>query len=332
MTINSAVIGTGIGEKHIEAIDNYKDFKVKVICEMNKKKIPQLKKKYKNKIILSNENEIFRDKSIQLISLASFDEDHFRQIKKCIKYKKYFIVEKPICLTLNQLNVISNLLKKNDVKLFSNLVLRVNSLFKNIKTKTNKKEVFYIEADYLWGRRHKLTGWRSKTPNYSLTLGAGIHMIDLIMWFLNSKPIYVTAHGNKKITKNSSFKKYSLIVYIFEFPNDIIVKISANAAGIYEHFHQLKIYEKNKTIDHTFNSKTNMIYQDRNKIKKKIINGDYPDKINRKKLIRNYLDYILNKKTRLILENREQLDLMTACLYADKSLKLKKKIKIKYLK
>tara|TARA_Y100000389_G_C17469590_1_gene529100 strand:+ start:1092 stop:2090 length:999 start_codon:yes stop_codon:yes gene_type:complete len=332
MTINSAVIGTGIGEKHIEAIDNYKDFKVKIICEINKKKIPFLKKKYKDKIILSDENEIFRDKSIKLISIASYDEDHFRQIKKCIKYKKYFVVEKPICLTLNQLNKIGDLIKKNKIKLFSNLVLRVNSLFKNIKKKIKKKEVFYIEADYLWGRRHKLLGWRSKTSNYSLTLGAGIHMIDLIMWFLNSKPISVTAHGNKKITKNTLFNKHSLIIYIFEFPNDITVKISANAAGIYEHFHQLKIFEKNKTIDHSFNSKTNMFYRTEKKIKKKIIEGNYPDKINRKKLIRNYLDYILNKKTKLILNNREQLDLMTTCLYADRALKLKKKIKIKYLK
>lgn len=68
------------------------------------------------------------------------------------------------------------------------------------------------------------------------------------------------------------------------------------------------------------------------KIKKKNIFGDYPDKKNRKKLIRNYLDYILDKKTKLIINNREQLDLMTVCFYADKSLKQKKKIKIKYLK
>ena len=136
----------------------------------------------------------------------------------------------------------------------------------------------------------------------------------------------------QRITKNTLFNKHSLIIYIFEFPNDITVKISANAVGIYEHFHQLKIFEKNKTIDHSFNSKTNMFYLTEKKIKKKIIEGNYPDKLNRKKLIRNYLDYILNKKTKLILNNREQLDLMTACLYADKALKSKKKIKIKYLK
>ena len=38
MKIIAAIIGMGIGEKHIEAIDNYKFSKVLIICEKNKKK------------------------------------------------------------------------------------------------------------------------------------------------------------------------------------------------------------------------------------------------------------------------------------------------------
>lgn len=112
MIINSAVIGTGIGQKHIEAIDGYKNFKVTKICEFNNLKLPILKKKYKNKIITSNEDNIFKDKNIRLISIASYDQDHFKQIKKCIKFKKYFIVEKPICLTLKELRELNYLIKK----------------------------------------------------------------------------------------------------------------------------------------------------------------------------------------------------------------------------
>ena len=66
---------------------------------------------------------------------------------------------------------------------------------------------------------------------------------------------------------------------------------------------------------------------------KKIIknNYKYPDKINRKKFIRNFLDYIQNKRCKLILTHKEQFDLMSVCFAAEKSLKDKKKIKIKYL-
>ncbi len=332
MIINSAVIGTGIGQKHIESIDGYKNFKVTKICEFNNLKLPTLRKRYKNKIITTNENDIFKDKDIKLISIASYDQDHFAQIKKCIKFKKYFIVEKPICLNLKELRELNYLIKKNKIKLFSNLVLRVNSKFKSIKAKIDKKKVFYIEADYLWGRKYKLFGWRSKTKNYSLTLGTAIHMIDIVMWFLNSRPISVSTFGSNNITQNTNFKKNSFLIYILEFPNNKLVKITANGVGIYSHFHQLKIFERNKTIEHSYNE-TRLIKQlNKNKIKKEIVSGNYPDKKNRKKLIQNFLDYILNKKTKLILSNKDQIDLMKVCFSADESLKRRKKIKIKYLK
>ena len=36
--INAAIIGTGIGLKHLESIEGYKKSLVKIICETNKKK------------------------------------------------------------------------------------------------------------------------------------------------------------------------------------------------------------------------------------------------------------------------------------------------------
>ncbi len=45
MKIIAAIIGTGVGLKHLEAIDNYKNSLVKIICEKDKTKIKFLKKK-----------------------------------------------------------------------------------------------------------------------------------------------------------------------------------------------------------------------------------------------------------------------------------------------
>ena len=46
---------------------------------------------------------MFKDKSINLVSIASYDEYHYNQILKCIKYNKHIIVEKPMCLNEKQL-------------------------------------------------------------------------------------------------------------------------------------------------------------------------------------------------------------------------------------
>ena len=106
MKIIAAIIGMGIGQKHLEAIDNYKNSSVKIICEKSKSKIKELKIKYPNKIITSEEDTIFLDKQINMVSIASYDQFHFNQILKCFKYKKNMIVEKPLCLNSNQLKKI----------------------------------------------------------------------------------------------------------------------------------------------------------------------------------------------------------------------------------
>ena len=238
--IRAAIIGTGVGIKHLEAIENYRDSKVIIICEKNKLKARKLIKTYPDIMITSNENEIYKNKEINLVSIASHDQYHFQQILKSIRNNKNIVIEKPMCLTIDQLKKIKIEMNKNkNVKITSNLVLRVNSMFKNFKKKIKSKKIFYIEGDYIWGRKHKLFDWRSKIKNYSITLGAGIHIIDLVMWLTNQKPITVYAKGNKIATKNTKFKKESLVVMLFQFPGNLLVKISANGAAVYDHFHEL---------------------------------------------------------------------------------------------
>ena len=327
MKINAAIIGMGIGWKHFEAIEELNNCTVKIICEKDPKKIKYLLKKFPNKIITSNENKIFKDKSINLVSIASYDNYHYNQIIKCIKYKKHIIVEKPMCLNLKHLKNIRKLINKNkNIKISSNLVLRVNSLFQHFKKNVNKKSLFYLEADYNWGRKYKLFGWRSKIKDYSIISGAAIHMIDLINWMTSLKPKSVYAIGTKKPTINSNFKKQSMVVILLKFSNGIIAKIAVNGAGIYKHFHEVKIFSNEKTL---VNSRLGSFVQDRKKISK--LSFSYPDKKNRKKFIKNFIKSISNNKIKPPITLKEQIDLMTICFAADTSAALNKKIKINYL-
>ena len=329
MKIIAAIIGTGVGLKHLEAIDNYKNSLVKIICEKDKTKIKFLKKKFPQIEIVDNEDKIFLDKEINLVSIASYDNYHFSQIVKCIKNKKNIIVEKPMCLKISELKKINKLLINKNIKILSNLPLRVNSFFLNLKKKIPKNMIYYMEADYIWGRPNKLMDWRSKIKDYSITLGAGIHVIDLVMWLLNSRPISVQSFGNNLGTRKTTFKKKSFALFVFEFPNELIVKITANAASIYNHFHELKIFTKNETITHCF-AGTHHFIKKNNKISCNKINAKYPDKKNRKKLIKNFIDNLLDKSIKPIISFKEQSDLMSVCFAADKSMNLNKRIKINY--
>ena len=109
--------------------------------------------------------------------------------------------------------IIKKLKEKRKLKIISNLPLRTVSLFDNIKKKINPNKIFYIEADYIWGRLNKLFQWRSKISNYSLTLGAGIHVIDLIMWLLNYRTISVSSLEVSEMIQMSMWVMFFVIKF-----------------------------------------------------------------------------------------------------------------------
>lgn len=330
--IKAGIIGSGIGLKHFDAINKYRDSKVVCIYEKNKKKAKLLKKKYRDVEIITNEKIFFNNKNLNLISIASYDEYHYQQVLKSIKKNCHVIVEKPLCLRLAQLKKIKEALKKNSkVKFISNLVLRENTLFKKIKKKINLKEVYHIDASYLWGRREKLFQWRSKTKNYSLTLGATIHILDLVCWMLNSRPKSVITKTNNKITKKTNFKNFSFASYIFTFSNNVTVSLKADAVCAHPHFHEFKIFEKNQTFISNFNGQFEVKRAAGNNYKITNKNYEYPDKKNRKKLIQKFIDAILDK-TEPTMSQKSIFDVMTACFFADLSRIKGKELKIRYLK
>ena len=113
---------------------------------------------------------------------------------------------------------------------------------------------------------------------------------------------------------------------LISFLVNILVKVSANGAAIYNHYHEIKIFLENQTL---VNSRMGSYVINKDKISK--VKADYPDKKNRKKLIQNFIDTIKIKNTKPLISLKEQIDLMTICFAVDKSVKLNKKIKINYL-
>ena len=44
-------------------------------------------------------------------------------------------------------------------------------------------------CDYLYGRLQKITDdWRSRVADYSVMLGGGVHMVDLMLWLTGQRP------------------------------------------------------------------------------------------------------------------------------------------------
>ena len=146
--INVEDIDLEVGARHVEIYNSNKRTNLVTLCDFNKKKIQLLKKKYSNCYFTTQADEIFKDPSIDIVSIASYDNFHYEHILKSIKYKKNFFVEKPFCLSFFELKKIVLKLKKSKKIYFSsNLILRNSTWFKDIKKKI-KKSFFEILYNY----------------------------------------------------------------------------------------------------------------------------------------------------------------------------------------
>ena len=80
-------------------------------------------------------------------------------------------------------------------------------------------------------------------------MGGGIHLIDLLIWFLKAKPKKVSAFSNNFCTKKSIKGVHDQVTAIIQLTSKTIVKLSCNFGCVYPHFHRMMIYGTNGTLE-----------------------------------------------------------------------------------
>ena len=328
---NVAIIGLGVGEKVLKTLKNNKKLNSIKIFDFNKNKLNRLKKKY-SVHAYSKEKDIYKDKSINIIYIATYDNYHYAQCKKALAANKHIFVEKPAFLYENHASTFRKLIeKKPGIAFMSNLILRKSPRFIYLKNKIKSGllgKIYYVEGDYNYGRLKKIThGWRSKIPFYSVTLGGGLHIFDLIIWLLGIKIEEVTSYANKISTENTRFKYPDLVTTIFKSDKKVVGKVTSNFGCVFPHFHKLSVYGTKKTFENSID--IGNFYIKRNFNKKIKIKIPYLIK-DKSKLFDEMIDCIENKIKR-INKKKEIFNALKVCYAVDKSIKSNKKIKIRHL-
>jgi len=332
--LNAGVIGMGVGEKHARAYENHQNTILKTICDFDHEKLKELSAKFPNISIETNAQSILEDKNIDIISIASYDNNHCDQIIEAFNNGKHVMAEKPLCMNIDEMEKIKFAHKHNNgVRLSANHVLRTNSRFKRLKNDIQSgqlSEVYFLEGDYFWGRLHKLFEWRADMEYYSIILGAAIHMIDLIMWLLNSKPISVQAMGNNISNQGTKIQFNSFAIVLLKFENGIIAKLTGNGGCVHPHFHALKIFGTKQTVIHNL---TNAYYLNSSKPNSDLIpiTEPYPEKKVREKIIHSFVDSIIFPSTIPLVPQQDVYDVMSVCFAAEEAMNTGNTVKVNYL-
>lgn len=143
--INAGVIGLGVGESHAEAyIENPLSSLIAVADFDEKKQFTRGNVEH-----FSDANAIIEHPDISLVSICSWDNFHADQICRCIENGKHIFVEKPLCLTFEEMVRIHDTLRANpNVRMSSNLILRRYPRFSKLKQEIESGSmgtVYYLE-------------------------------------------------------------------------------------------------------------------------------------------------------------------------------------------
>jgi predicted dehydrogenase len=310
--INVGVVGLGVGFHHAINVMRHNHFNLKSVCDFDLSKLKNFQKKYKNIFCTNDANQILCDKSISVIIIASYDKYHAKYILKSLKNNKHVFVEKPICKNLKEIEKIKKFIKNKKLIISSNFVLRAHPAvlyLKKIIKKNILGKIYYIETAYNYGRLKKITsGWRSLEKNYSIFLGGGIHMFDLIFYlFPNLKISTYNKITNKIVTKYSKFQYDDFEILNIKFENSIIAQIVSNFGCAKPHSHALKVYGDNGTFE--FNDQKIIIYVKKHNNFKKYSKKISKSHIFKHKILKTFLDHIVNKKKCTLVNKQELLSI-----------------------
>ncbi len=109
--INLGVIGTGnMALQHLKVITKIKNFNPYGITSKTNKNSKNLSQKFNIKHIYDSYIELIKDSKIDAVLLLVSADQTYKILKKILEYQKPVFIEKPPCLSIEELNI---LIKKN---------------------------------------------------------------------------------------------------------------------------------------------------------------------------------------------------------------------------
>jgi predicted dehydrogenase/threonine dehydrogenase-like Zn-dependent dehydrogenase len=219
-------------------------------------------KKYNAEYITSNLDNLFHDKSIDSVFIASRHDSHCELVCRALETNKDVFVEKPLALNATQLKMIEKKYFKSKSILMVGYNRRFSEYSENIKEnfKNDKLIINYrINAGYVsdnsWQQDDEYGGGR--------IIGEICHFIDWIIFITSSYPISIYANNLSIINKthdpdnliiNMELENGSLstITYLSNgdsrVPKENIEIFGGGKTGIIDNWRSIKIYCKDKII------------------------------------------------------------------------------------
>lgn len=173
----------------------------------------------------SNSETIFSDSEINTVVVTTRHDTHFNFVKKAIESGKSVFVEKPLALTMDELDELDSIASNHHIMVgfnrrYSPLILKMKELLKSTVAPKN------INITVNAGSIPKNHWTQDKNIGGGRLIGEACHFIDLAFYIAESKII-----DSYVLSMDDNEEKYDTFTIILKFENGSIATINYFANG-----------------------------------------------------------------------------------------------------
>lgn len=194
-----AIVGCGrISYKHVEAlINNSQQAKLVAVCDIIEDKALQRKKQYENTIIdgdvkvYQDYNKMLEHEDIDIVAITTESGYHAKHSIDCLNKGKHVLIEKPMALSMQDVEMIISTAKQNGKKICVSHQNRFNPPIQKLRRALEEGRFGKLingTARILWTRDddyYKQAPWRgTKALDGGTLMNQCIHNIDLLQWMM----------------------------------------------------------------------------------------------------------------------------------------------------
>ena len=185
-----AVIGLGIGRRHIQAYQSLPGVEVVAVVSPKEQTREKVRQEFGVRLAFSDVREAFTRADIDLVSICTPDRLHAEQALLALEAGKHVLCEKPLATNLEEVALLTQKVKETGLKFMVAHNYRFMPQFGQMKQLVESGilgDLFYGESSYIQDLyfMEKLSPdyWRLKDPQ-DFYLGGAVHNVDLLRWLI----------------------------------------------------------------------------------------------------------------------------------------------------
>jgi predicted dehydrogenase len=187
--LNIIVIGLGkqCTEDHLPAIRESQLFNLVAVADPSTQRVNEITKEYAVPGY-SNIDDLIKNwgSKTDVALIAVPHNEYLPIIKKLAKHKIDIIKEKPFATSIEEANILKDIVAKTNISIYVTLQRRFNPIFLSFRQLIKRVgRIYSIEGRYTLNIGHLDEGWRAdkQAAGGGALMDMGYHFVDLIVWY-----------------------------------------------------------------------------------------------------------------------------------------------------